>query len=116
MLSYREKHNPIHSTEYEEAELLPQPLPVSASICSLKLTPIGNLSVQSGDCVARRLQDIQVLHLGAACVNPEPSSITHWDCVRANIPRLPRHWKKEMPKGCVVKRGLRHRQEAKKKI
>lgn len=86
MLSYREKHNPTHRTQYEETELLPQPLPVSASICFLKLTPIGDLSVQSGDCVARRLQGIQVLPLGTACVNPEPSPITHRDCVRANIP------------------------------
>lgn len=75
MLSYREKRNLIHRTEYEETELLPQPLPVPASICSLEFTPIGDLSVQSGDCAARRLQGIQVLPLGTACVNPEPSSI-----------------------------------------
>lgn len=74
MLSYREKHSPIHRTEYKETELLPQHLPVSASICSQEFTPI-DLSVQSGDCVARRLQGIQVLHLGIARVNPEPSSI-----------------------------------------
>ena len=75
MLSYREKHSPIHRTEYKETELLPQHLPVPASICSLEFTPIEDLSVQSGDCAARRLQGIQVLYLGTAYVNPEPSSI-----------------------------------------